>query len=150
MENPFKMDDLGVTLFLETPIYFLQLIFAHQASSSFNVGAPTNKTSIAGWRMKLPGYILMMIQKPSNFWGRTSGSTSHAFFTRVLQDFGWQTGIKFIHLPWKDLVVRESRHDIYRGKTWGFHRTKSSWNFAGDTTLNMGWKWWFYAPFPVK
>ena len=28
MENPFKMDDLGVPLFLETPIYlYIQVIF---------------------------------------------------------------------------------------------------------------------------
>ncbi len=38
MENPIKMDDLGVPLFLETPIYYLHLhiggfhIFVYQVA----------------------------------------------------------------------------------------------------------------------
>ena len=29
MENPFKMDDLGVPLFLETPIYIYIIIYVY-------------------------------------------------------------------------------------------------------------------------
>ena len=36
MENPIKMDDLGVPLFLETPIYISQIFLTCQTTSSVN------------------------------------------------------------------------------------------------------------------
>ena len=33
MENPIKIDDLGVPLFFETTIYFAQVLFFHSQNS---------------------------------------------------------------------------------------------------------------------
>ena len=42
MENPIKMDDLGVPLFLETPIYASEIRHKCQTSIELEEGSPGN------------------------------------------------------------------------------------------------------------
>ena len=51
MENPIKMDDLGVPLFLETPIYLIspQVPLGPLESMIFRI--PEVSTKITGWNL---------------------------------------------------------------------------------------------------
>ena len=52
MENPIKMDDFGVPLFLETPIYTFRYIFWDALLSSNNsnfIRIPKSKSGDAFW-----------------------------------------------------------------------------------------------------
>ena len=52
MENLIKMDDLGVPLFLETPILVLENLERWLLLNRFLVGIPPFESRIVGWKLQ--------------------------------------------------------------------------------------------------
>ena len=57
MENPIKMDDLGVPLFLETPIYICQDVRLKLCPSPADVSEPTFRPNFTSGGFLLVGEI---------------------------------------------------------------------------------------------
>ena len=116
MENPIDMDDLGVPLFLDTPIWkwvpdFFQLVIACHLSLTWG--------NLPGHTTPSAGATLLQSSRPNKKWGAEGG------------------GNKNTH-PWGGRIIGLISGRKYMGN-WGYFTPVSETNLGGGRFKYFGW-----------